>query len=51
MTVVKDGDIYLFGGGTNGTRYAVYDFLQNVLGYRFFDARGGISRSKVSFII
>ena len=43
VTVVKDGDIYLFGGGTNGTRYAVYDFLQNVLGYRFFDARGGMA--------
>lgn len=36
-------DLYLFGGGENGTRYAVYDFLQNVLGFRFFDARGGIA--------
>ena len=40
--VVRDGDVYLFGGGTNGTRYAAYDFLQGVLGYRFFDARGGM---------
>ena len=40
---VRDGDVYLFGGGTNGTRYAAYDFLQGVLGYRFFDMRGGIA--------
>ena len=40
---VRDGDVYLFGGGTNGTRYAAYDFLQGVLGYRFFDMRGGMS--------
>ena len=39
---IKNGDVYLFGGGTNGTRYAAYDFLQGVLGYRFFDARGGV---------
>ena len=42
VVVVRDGDVYLFGGGTNGTRYATYDFLQGVLGYRFFDARGGM---------
>ncbi len=36
-------DLYLFGGGINGTRYSVYDLLQNVMGLRFFDARGGIS--------
>ena len=42
VVVVRDGDVYLFGGGTNGTRYAAYDFLQGVLGYRFFDARGGV---------
>ena len=39
---VRDGDVYLFGGGTNGTRYAAYCFLQDMLGYRFFDARGGM---------
>ena len=39
---VRDGDVYLFGGGTNGTRYAAYAFLQGVLGYRFFDMRGGV---------
>ena len=42
VVVVKDGDVHLFGGGTNGMRYAAYDFLQNTLGYRFFDARGGM---------
>lgn len=42
VVVVKGGDVYLFGGGTNGTRYAAYDFLQNTLGFRFFDARGGM---------
>ena len=42
VVAVADGDVYLFGGGTNGTRYAAYDFLQGVLGYRFFDARGGV---------
>ena len=41
-TVVQDGDVYVFGGGTNGNRFAAYDFLQNTLGYRFFDARGGV---------
>jgi hypothetical protein len=41
-TVISDGDVYVFGGGTNGNRYAAYDFLQNTLGYRFFDARGGV---------
>ena len=35
-------DLYLFGKGVNGTRYAVYDFLENVIGIRFFDTRGGI---------
>ena len=40
---VRDGDVYLFGGGTNGTRYAAYGFLQDVLGYKFFDMRGGIA--------
>jgi hypothetical protein len=42
VVAVKGGDVYLFGGGTNGTRYAAYAFLRNVLGYRFFDARGGV---------
>lgn len=40
--VCKDGDIWLFGRGANGVRYAAYDFLTTDLGYRFFDARGGI---------
>ena len=41
VAVIGD-DLYLYGGGANGTRYAVYDFLVNDLGYRFFDARGGM---------
>lgn len=41
VAVIGD-DLYLYGGGANGTRYAVYDFLMNDLGYRFFDARGGM---------
>ena len=43
VVVVKRGDVYLFGSGTSGTRYAAYDFLQNTLGFRFFDARGGVA--------
>ena len=34
--------IYLYGGGVNGTRLAVYDFLIHDLGFRFFDFHGGI---------
>ena len=41
VAVIGD-DLYLYGGGANGTRYAVYDFLVNDLGYRFFDGRGGM---------
>ena len=40
--VTRGCDLYIYGGGTNGTRYAAYDFLVNDLGYRFFDARGGM---------
>ena len=40
--VCKDGDVWLFGRGVNGVRYAAYDFLVFDLGYRFFDARGGV---------
>lgn len=40
--VVKDGDIWLFGRGVNGVRYAAYDWLVLDLGYRFFDSRGGM---------
>ena len=40
--VTHGDDIHLYGGGDNGTRLAVYDFLQNVLGFRFFDMHGGI---------
>ena len=36
------GDIYLYGGGAHGTRYAVYEFLENTVGFRFFDLRGGM---------
>lgn len=40
--VSRGGDIWLFGRGANGVRYAAYDFLTSDLGYRFFDARGGV---------
>ena len=44
--VTKGDDLYLFGGGRNGTRYAVYSFLQKDLGFRFFDTHGGIGYPK-----
>lgn len=40
-TCVAGKDVYLFGGGVNGNRYAAYDFLRTI-GYRFFDQRGGV---------
>ena len=40
--VVKGGDVWLFGRGANAVRFAAYDFLVFDLGYRFFDARGGL---------
>ena len=42
LVMTKGSDLYISGGGVNGTRYAAYDFLVNDLGYRFFDARGGM---------
>ena len=39
---VENGDVYLFGGGINGARYAAYDLLKNVLGYKFIDSFGGM---------
>ena len=41
-TVEANGDIRLYGGGTNGTRNAAYDYLQASLGFRFFDWRDGM---------
>jgi len=35
-------DLFLFGQGSWGSMYAVYDYLENVLGYRWYDARGGM---------
>ena len=35
-------DVYLFGGGPNGGRYAAYSMLQKDLGFRFFDSHGGV---------
>lgn len=35
-------DLFLFGKGNWGDMYAVYDYLENVLGYRWYDARGGM---------
>lgn len=40
--VEANGDIRLYGGGTNGTRNAAYDYLQTSLGFRFFDWRDGM---------
>ena len=39
---VRGEDIYLFGGGAHGTRYAIYEFLENSVGFRFYDMRGGM---------
>ena len=39
---IRSGDIYLFGGGAHGTRYAIYEFLENSVGFRFYDMRGGM---------
>ena len=35
-------DVYLFGGGPNGGRYAAYSMLQKDIGFRFFDSHGGV---------
>ncbi len=39
---VRGEDLYLFGGGAHGTRYAIYEFLENSVGFRFYDMRGGM---------
>ena len=39
---VRGADVYLFGGGAHGTRYAIYEFLENSVGFRFYDMRGGM---------
>ena len=39
---VRGNDVYLFGGGAHGTRYAIYEFLENSVGFRFYDMRGGM---------
>ena len=33
---VKDGDLFILGGGSISTLYAVYTFLENYLGCRFY---------------
>ncbi|MBO5724626.1 MAG: hypothetical protein J6S58_07345, partial [Lentisphaeria bacterium] len=35
-------DLFLYGKGSWGDMFAVYDYLENVLAYRFYDARGGM---------
>lgn len=35
-------DLLLFGKGTWGDMFAVYDYLENVLGFRWYDGRGGM---------
>jgi lysophospholipase L1-like esterase len=45
--VKSDGrDLYLIGGGKSGTLYAVYDFLENQLGCRWYTAFGDIKIPK-----
>ena len=39
---VRGDDLYMFGGGAHGTRYAIYEFLENSVGFRFYDMRGGM---------
>ncbi|MBQ6330138.1 MAG: DUF4838 domain-containing protein [Kiritimatiellae bacterium] len=39
---VRGSDVYLFGGGAHGTRYAIYEFMENSVGFRFYDIRGGM---------
>ncbi|MBQ2632501.1 MAG: hypothetical protein IJG13_22710, partial [Kiritimatiellae bacterium] len=39
---VRGDDLYMFGGGAHGTRYAIYEFLENSAGFRFYDMRGGM---------
>lgn len=51
---VHGDDVYLFGGGAHGTRYAIYEFLENSVGFRFYDMRGGMKvpdgRSRLAVI-
>lgn len=35
-------DLFLYGEGSWGDLFAVYDYLENVLGFRWYDARGGM---------
>ena len=35
-------DLFLYGKGSWGDMFAVYDYLENVLGFRWFDPRGGV---------
>lgn len=42
LVVGKGNDLFLVGGGDVGTLYAVYDFMEDNLGYRFyFNRKGG----------
>lgn len=38
--VTQDGDLYLYGAGDSGASHAVYDFLHDELGCRWFNVSG-----------
>lgn len=42
LVATKDGNLILIGGGEFGTNYAVYSFLENELGIRWFTAVGDV---------
>lgn len=46
----KDGNLYLYGRGKYGTLYAVYEFLENILGIRWFSAYGDIKIPKYQIL-
>ena len=48
--IVRGNDIHVFGGGTNGNRYAAYDFLRR-LGYRFYNAFGGMRVPRLEDVV
>ncbi len=44
----RNGDLFLFGGGMHGTLYAVYEYLENQLGFRWFSPFGDIRIPRLS---
>ena len=49
--VTKGDDVYLFGGGANGTRYAAYRLLQTHLGFRFLNNYGGVAYPPLPLVL